>query len=64
MAIILQLPLCWYKLTRLVIGVDDHLLPWNVVLPLLESLHDGLHLFIIGGVLPNCIKKCLTMIGH
>lgn len=62
MVIVLQLPLCLYKLKRLVIGVDDHLLPQNVVLPLSASLHDGIHLFIIGGVLPNFIGKCLPMI--
>lgn len=63
MAIVLQLPLCLYKLKRSVIGVDDHLLPQNVRIPLLASLHDGMHLFIIGGVLLNCVGKFLTMIG-
>ena len=51
--IILQLPLCLYKLKRLVIGVDDRLLPQNVVLPFPTSLHDGINFFIIGEVLPN-----------
>jgi len=37
------------------IDVDDHLLPRNVILPILASLHDIIHLFIIGGVLLNCI---------
>ena len=64
MVIALQLPLCLYKLKRLVINVDDYLLPQNVVLPLSASLHDRIHLFIIDGVLPNCLRKCLTMIGH
>ena len=43
MVIILQLPLCLYKLKRLVICVDDHLLPKNVMLPLSTSLHDRIH---------------------
>lgn len=64
MAIILQLPLCLYKLQRPVIDVDDCLLHKNVMVPLSTSLHDGIHLSIIGGVLLNCIGKCLTMIGH
>lgn len=62
--IILQLPLCLYKLKRLVIGVDDHLLPHNVVLQLSVSLHDGINLIIISGVLLNCIENCLTLISH
>lgn len=64
MAIVFQLHLCLYKMKWSVIGVDDHLLPQNVILPLLVSLHDGIHIFIIGGVLPNFISKCLSMIGH
>ena len=64
MAIILQLPLCLYKLKRSLIGVDDCLLLENIVLTLSASLYDGIHLFIIGRVIPNCIRKCLTMIGH
>ena len=64
MAIILQLPLSLYKLKRLVIDVDDRLLPQHVVLPFLASLQDGIHIVTIGGVLSNCIVKCLTMIGH
>ena len=64
MAIVLELPLCLYKLKRSVIGMDDRLLPHNVMLPLPASLHDGIHLFIIGGVILNCIRKSLTMICH
>lgn len=62
--IIHKLPLCIYKLKRSVISVNDHLLPHNVMLPLWASLHDAIHLFIICGVLLNCVGKCLTMIGH
>jgi len=57
MVIILQLPLCLYKLKRSVIDVDDRLLPHNLMLPLSASLHDRIHLFIIGGVLMNCIRS-------
>jgi len=64
MVIVLQISLCLSKLKRSVFSVDDHLLPHNVMLPLSASLHDGIDLFIIGGILPNCIEKCLTMIGH
>ena len=64
MSIILQFPLCLYKLNRSMVGVANDLVPQNVVLPLLVSLHNEIHLFIIGGVLTNCIRKCLTMIGH
>jgi len=64
MAFILQLPLCLYKLERSVIGVYDHLFPKNAMFSLSVSLHNRIHLFIIGGVLLNCIRKCLTMIGH
>jgi len=63
-AIILQLPLCLYKLKRSMVSVDDRLLPHNVMFPFSASLNDGIHLFIIGGVPLNCIGKCLTMIGH
>ena len=56
-AIILQLPLCQYKLKRLIIDVDDCVLPYNVMLPLLENMHNGIHLFIIAGVLPNSIVR-------
>ena len=64
MATVLQLSLWLYKLKRLVIGVDDCLLPHNVNLLLSASMHNGIHLFIIGGVLLNCSGKYLTMIGH
>jgi len=57
MAMIPQIPLCLYKLKRSVIVVDECLLTQNVMLPLSESLHDGMNLFIIGGVLMNCVRK-------
>jgi hypothetical protein len=34
------------------------------MLPLLENLHNGIHLFFISGILPDCVGKCLTMIFH
>lgn len=55
MAVIMQPPLCMYKLERSVIYVDDRFLPHNVVFRLLESLHDGIHILIISGVFMNCI---------
>jgi len=54
MAIILQLPLCLYELQRLVVYVDDRFLPQNVMLPLSAGLHNGIHLFVISGILPDC----------
>lgn len=64
MFIILHLPLCLDKLKRSVICVDDHLLPQNVILPLSTCMHNGIHLFIMGGVFLNGIGKCLIVISH
>ena len=64
MSTILQLSLYLDKLKRSAIYVDDFLLPQNVMFPLPTCLHDGIHLFIIGGVFLNCIKKRLTLLGH
>jgi hypothetical protein len=50
MAVILQLCMCFHELQRHVINVDDCLLPQNVMLPLSTCLHNGVHLFFIGGV--------------
>jgi hypothetical protein len=55
MAIVLQFPLCLYELQRLVISVDDCLLPKNVMFPLTTYLYDGIHLFVIGGVFLDSI---------
>jgi len=38
--------------------------PQNVMFLFLTWLHDRIHLFIIGGVFPNCIRKCFTVISH
>jgi hypothetical protein len=64
MVIILQLPLCLYELQGSVVYVDDHFLPQNVMLPLSISLHNGIHLFFISGILSNCFEQCRTMICH
>ena len=64
MVIILQLPLCLYELQGLVVCVDDRLLPQNVMLPLAASVHNGIHLFVISGILEECVGKCLAVICH
>jgi hypothetical protein len=64
MEIILQLPLCLYELQGLVVCVDDRFLSQNVMLPLSASLHNGLHLFVISWMLPECVGECLTVIRH
>jgi hypothetical protein len=64
MAIVLQLPLCLYELQGSVVCVDDCFLSQNVMLPLPTSLHNGIHFFVISGILPDCVRKCLTMICH
>jgi hypothetical protein len=51
MAIIMQFSLCSHELHSLVIGVDDCLLPENVVLPFSVGLYNGIHFFVVGGVL-------------
>jgi hypothetical protein len=55
MVVILQFSLCLHELQRLVISVDDCLLPENVVLPLSTRLYNGIHFFVIGGVLMDDI---------
>lgn len=57
MEFILKLPLRLYELQGVVVYVDDRFLPQNVML-----LDCGIHLFVISGILPNCARKCLTMI--
>jgi len=55
MAIILQFHLGLYELEGLVVYVDDHFLPQNVMFPLSAGLHNGTHFFIIIGILPDCV---------
>jgi hypothetical protein len=64
MAIILQLPLCLYELQGLVVCLGDRFLPQNVMLPLLESLHNGIHFFFISGILSDCVGQYRTVICH
>jgi hypothetical protein len=55
MVFVLQIPLCLYEIQRLVMSVDDFLLSHNEMFPLKIGLHNGIHLFVIGGVFPNSI---------
>ena len=55
MQIILQLPLRLYELQGSVVRVDDRFLPQNLMLPLSVGLHNGIHLFIISGILQDHI---------
>ena len=64
MAIILQLPLCLYELQGPMVCVDDCFLSQNLMLPLSTSLHNGIHFFVISGILANCLRQCLTVICH
>jgi hypothetical protein len=45
MVVILQFSLCLHEMQCLMISVDDCLLPKNVMSPLAEGLHNGLHFF-------------------
>jgi hypothetical protein len=49
MVIVLQFPLCLYELQWSVVCVDDRFLS---------------HLFVISGILLNCVGKCLIVICH
>ena len=64
MAIILQIPLFLYELQGSVVYVDDYFLPQNVMLPLLASQHNGIHLFFISGIFVDCVRQCLTVKCH
>ena len=64
MAIILQFPLGLYELQGSVVRVDDRFLPQNVMLPFSVGLHNGINLFVISGILPDYVLKCLTVIFH
>jgi hypothetical protein len=44
--------------------VYDHLFPQNVMFPLTTGLDNGIHFLVIGGVFPNSIGECLTMVCH
>jgi hypothetical protein len=51
MVVILQFTLCLYKLQRIMISVDDCLLSENIMLPLVEELHNGVHFFVLSRVI-------------
>jgi hypothetical protein len=55
MAVILQFALFLHELQRLMISVDDCLLPENVIPPLAVGLYNGVHFIVIRGVLTNDI---------
>jgi hypothetical protein len=62
MEVILYLFLCMHELPRIVSSVDDHFLSQNGILPLSACLHNGVHLFSMGGRPTNNIRQCFTMI--
>jgi hypothetical protein len=53
MVVILQFSLCLHELQRLMISVDDCLLPENVIPPIKEGLYNKVHFFVISGVITN-----------
>jgi hypothetical protein len=55
MEVIMQLPLCLYELQRLVIRVDDCLLPQNVMFPLMVGFYNGIHFLFLSGVFLDSI---------
>ena len=55
MAIIQQFSLCLHEMQRLMISVDDFLLPENVMPPLVVELYNGVHFFIVSWVLMDNI---------
>jgi len=55
MAVVLQLPLCLYELQGSMVCVDDRFVPQNVILPLSASLHNGIHFFVISGIILYCV---------
>jgi hypothetical protein len=52
---ILQFSLCLHELHRLMISVDDYLLPENVMAPIAVGLYNEVHLFSISGLLTDSI---------
>jgi hypothetical protein len=53
MVVILQFALCLYELQRLMISVDDCLLPKDVMPPLEAGLHNGVHFFVVSRALTD-----------
>jgi hypothetical protein len=56
MAVILHFSLCMHELHRLMINVDDYLLPENVMPPLVAGFHNGVHFFVVSRVLTDDIR--------
>jgi hypothetical protein len=54
--------MCLYELQSFVISVNDCLLSHNVMIPLNIGLHNGICFLIIGGIVPDDICECLTMV--
>ena len=46
------------------ISVDNCFFSKDVMLALVVGLDNGVHFLVIGGVLVDCIRKCLTVICH
>jgi hypothetical protein len=55
MAFILQFSLCLHELHRLMISVNDCLLPENVMPALEAGLYNGVHFFVVSGILIDII---------
>jgi hypothetical protein len=55
MVVIMQFSLCLHELQRIMIIVDDCLLPKNVIPPLATILYNGVDLFSVSGVLMDSI---------
>jgi hypothetical protein len=55
MVVILEFSLCLHELKRLMISMDDCLLPKNVMPLLAVGLQNGVHLFVITGVFTDSI---------
>ena len=55
MAIFLQLPLHLFEFLGSVVCVDDHFLPQNVRPPLMLGLQNGIHFFVIGEIVSECV---------
>jgi hypothetical protein len=55
MEVILQFALCFHELQSIMVNVDDYLLLENVILPLAIGLYNGVHFFVISGVLTDDI---------
>jgi hypothetical protein len=46
------------------VDVDVHFISQNIMFPLLITLNNGVELLVLGGVLVNIVRECLSMIYH